>query len=102
MAKAIFNVLYKVIQSILNIILMPVNLLVVNLFPDFSSMITNFNNGVSRYIGGGISYFSSLLPPITKYVIVLYLTFLVSYYTISYSAHAIIKIFTIIKRIKFW
>ena len=102
MAKAIFNVLFSVIKTVLNILLAPINLLVVNLFPDFSSLISNFNSFVSTYIGSGIGYFSSILPPISKNIILLYLTFLISYYTITYSAHAIIKIFKIIQRIKFW
>jgi hypothetical protein len=102
MAKAIFNVLFKVIKSVLNILLAPVNLLVVNLFPDFSNMISAFNNGVQTIIGTGLGFFSHLFPPTTRSLIILYLTFLISYYTISYSAHAIIKIFKIIQRIKFW
>ena len=102
MAKAIFNVLFGIIKTILNLLLAPINLLVVNLFPDFSNLISNFNNTVSTYIGSGIGYFSSLLPPTTKSILLIYLTFLISYYTITYSAHAIIKIFKIIQRIKFW
>lgn len=102
MAKAIFNVFFKVIQSVLNIILLPINALIVNLFPDFSSMITTFNTAIRTYIGPTIGYFSSLLPPTTKTLLIIYLTFLISYYTISYSAHAIIKIFKIIQKIKFW
>lgn len=102
MAKALFNVLFGVIKTILNIGLSPINLLVVNLFPDFSSIISNFNSFVSTYVGSMIGYFSNLLPPITKNIIIIYLTFLISYYTISYTAHAIIKIFKIIQRIKFW
>lgn len=102
MAKAIFSVLFGVIKSILNIGLAPVNLLVVNLFPDFSNLISTFNTAVETYIGTGIGYFSSILPPNTRNIILLYLTFLISYYVVVYSAHAIIKIFKIIQRIKFW
>lgn len=102
MAKALFNVLFSVIKTILNIGLAPINLLVVNLFPDFSNLISTFNNGVQTYIGSAIGYFSSMLPPNTRNILLLYLTFLISYYTIVYSAHAIIKIFKIIQRIKFW
>lgn len=102
MAKAIFNVLFKVIKSVMNILLLPINALVANLFPDFSNLISTFNQGVQTYIGGGLGYFSSILPPNTKNLVLLYLTFLVSYYTIVYSAHAIIKIFHIIQRVKFW
>lgn len=102
MAKALFNVLFKIIQSALQIGLAPINLLVVNLFPDFSTLISTFNNNVNTYIGTKIGFFSILIPPFTKSLIILYLTFLISYYTISFSAHIIIKIFKIIQRIKFW
>lgn len=102
MAKAIFSVLFSVIKSILNIGLSPINLLVANLVPDFSSMITLFNSTVTRYIGVGIGFFSVLLPPTTKTLIGIYLLFLTTYYTITISAHAVLKIFKIIKAIKFW
>lgn len=102
MAKALFNVLFGVIKSILNIGLAPINLLVVNLFPDFSNLISTFNSTLTTYVSPTIGYFSSILPPNSRNIILLYLTFLVSYYTIVYSAHAIIKIFKIIQRIKFW
>lgn len=102
MAKAIFNVFFKIIQTVLNIVLLPVNALVVNLVPDFSAMISTFNNNVANYIGNGLGYFAYLLPPTTRNLISIYLLFLTAYYTITISAHAIIKIFAIIKRIKFW
>lgn len=102
MAKAIFNVLFKVLKSVLNIILLPINTLLVGVFPDFSNMISTFNSLISTYIGNTLSYFSSILPPTTRTLILIYLGFLVSYYTISYSVHAIIKIFKIIQKIKFW
>lgn len=102
MAKAIFNVLFKIIKTILDVGLAPVNLLVANLFPDFAILLSTFNNNVSRYVGGMIGYFSYMIPPTTKSLITLYLTFLISYYTISYAVHGVVKIFKIIQRIKFW
>lgn len=102
MAQAIFNVIFKVLQTILNIILLPINALLVGVFPDFSNMISKFNTLISTYVGNTLGYFSSMLPPTTRTLILIYLTFLVSYYTISYSVHAIIKIFKIIQKIKFW
>lgn len=102
MAQAIFNVIFKVLKSILNIVLFPINALLVGVFPDFSNMISTFNNLISTYIGNSLGYFSSILPPTTRTLILIYLGFLVSYYTISYSIHAIIKLFKIIQKIKFW
>lgn len=102
MAKAIFNVLFKIIKVVLDVGLSPVNLLVANLFPDFAILLSTFNNNVSRYVGGMLGYFSYMIPSTTKSLIVLYLTFLISYYSISYAVYAVIKIFKIIQRIKFW
>lgn len=102
MAKAIFKVLFKVITAVLNVILSPINLLVANLFPSFSTMISNFNSLVSTYVGSGLAWFSNIIPPMTLSLIVLYLTILISFYTISFTVHGIVKIFHIIQKIKFW
>lgn len=102
MAKAIFSVFFKVIKGIANVILAPVNLLVVNLFPNFSNLISTFNNAVSLFIGNGIAYFFNILPTNTRNLVLLWLTFLISYYSISLSIHAILKIYKLIKQIKIW
>lgn len=102
MINAIFNGLFKVLNFLLNIILTPINALVVNFFPDFNRMISSFTTAVDTYIGGGLAYFFSLLPEITRYVIVMYLTLLVGYYTLSVSLFAITKIWTLIQKIKVW
>lgn len=102
MINAIFNGLFKVLNFLLNIILTPINALVVNFFPDFNQMISSFTSAVDTYIGGGLAYFFSLLPEITRYVIVMYLTLLIGYYTLSVSLFAITKIWTLIQKIKVW
>lgn len=101
MAKAIFEVLFKVIVAITNTFLAPINLLVVNLVPDLSSLISKFNDAI-LIIGSKLGYFSSLLPPTTRTCITIYLTFLITYYTISISVHTILKVIRIIKAIKVW
>ena len=102
MAKAIFTVLLKFIKSIVNIFLAPINALVVNFFPDLSSLLSTFNSAVSRIIGGNLAFFSHLLPPMTRTFILLYLGLLISYYTITISVHLVLKIINIIRRVKIW
>lgn len=102
MIKAIINGIMKLVTSIIDIVLLPVNALINNIFPDFSSALSTFNNFITNYIGGSLSYFSSILPPITKNVIIIWLTFLITYYGIVWSYTLIIKIFNVIKKIKFW
>lgn len=102
MGKAIFTVLFKLIKSIADIILAPINLLVVNLIPDVSSLIGTFNTAVSRLLGTNLAFFAHLLPPITKNVILIYLGFLITFYTVVITAHAVLKVINIIKAIKIW
>lgn len=102
MIKAIINGIMKLVTSIIDIVLLPVNALINNIFPDFSSALSTFNNFITNYIGGSLSYFSSILPPITKNVIIIWLTFLITYYGIVWTYTLIIKIFNVIKKIKFW
>lgn len=102
MIKAIINGLMKLVTSILNIVLLPVNTLIANIFPDMSSAINTFTTFITNYVGGSLAYFSSILPPITRNIIVLWLTFLITYYGIVWSYSLIMKIWNVIQKIKFW
>lgn len=102
MAKAIFTVLLKFIKAVADVILSPINALVVNLVPDLSNLISSFNAGVTQVIGPNLAFFGAMLPPNTRTLILFYLGFLVAYYSISIGIHAILKILHIIQRIKVW
>ena len=81
MVKALFNVILNLVQSLIGIILVPINTLIEPLFPQsISTAITNFTNFLNTYIGGGIGFFSSLFPPIFRSLVALALTFTIGYY----------------------
>ncbi len=102
MINAIFSGLFKLLNSIIDLVLTPLNLLVSNIFPDFSQMVGSFTTAVDTYMGNGLAYFFSMLPGVTRYVVLLYLTLLIGYYTISVNAFAITKIWSLIQKIKVW
>lgn len=102
MAKAIFSVFFDVIKGIVDAFLIPVNALIVNVFPNFNNILNAFNTLIDRYIGNVVSWFSYLLPPNTRTLILFYLSALIVFYTITISAHAILKLIHIIKNIKIW
>ena len=102
MAKAIFKVFFKIIVALTNVILTPINLLVANLFPDLSSIIARFTYACNTYLGSGLSWFYNIIPTNARNLVTIYITILISYYTISISVHAILKVYTIIKNIKIW
>lgn len=102
MIKAIINGILNILMVVINIVLTPLNLLFDNLFPDVGSMISTFSTFVNQYVGGTLSYFFSLLPPIFRGLITSFITFVIAYYGVYYTYVGIKKIFDIIQKIKLW
>lgn len=100
--KYFFDSLLNFLIAVANIFLTPINTIISNNFPNVSSLISTFTNAVNNYLGNGISYFFSILPPNTRTLVLLYITFLIAFYTISFLVHAVIKIIEIIKAVKIW
>lgn len=102
MIKAIINGILNILMKVIDIVLTPLNLLFENLFPSATNLISNFNMFVDNYVAGGLVYFFEILPPITRSILVIWLTFVISYYGIYYSYVGIKKIFDVIQKIKLW
>lgn len=100
--KYFFNALLNFLVSVCNIFLAPINSIVSTYFPNVTQVINLFNSMVRNYLGSGITYFFSILPPNARNLVFLYITFLISFYTISLLVHAVIKVIEIIKAVKIW
>lgn len=100
--KAILNGLLTVLTGVVSFLLTPINALVDNLFPDMANAIATFNSFVDTYLGSNLAYFFSMFPPIFKSLLVLFFTFCIAYYTVHFTYIALVKIFTIIQKVKFW
>ena len=101
MVADILNGFLQLIVSLVNLVLTPVNALVSNIFPDFTNLINVFNQGHAFFARTG-AWIGTLIPPNTKTAILIYLTFLVTYYTIVLSVHTFTKVYVLIQRVKFW
>ena len=102
MIKSLLTGILKIIVKVLNIVLLPINLLIENIFPDMTTSIQAFNNFVNTYLGSTLTYFFHILPPIFRSILVVWLTFVISYYTVYYTYITLMKIWNIIQKIKFW
>lgn len=102
MIKAILNGLLSALTGVVNFLLTPINALVSNVFPDMAGAIATFNSFVSNYLGSNLSYFFSMFPPTFKALLVLFITFCAGYYTVYFTYIAVIKIFNVIQKVKFW
>ena len=102
MINALLNGLLSMITKLLNVLLLPINLIFSGIFPDFSSAISTFNNFVSTYLGASLGFFFHLFPPTFRNILFIWFTFLGAYYGIRFAYENAIKIFNIIQKIKFW
>lgn len=102
MIEKIINGIMNLATKTIDLVLTPVNSLIENIFPNFSTIIGYFNTFVNQYIGSTLGWFFNLLPPITKQVMLLWFTFLVVYYGIVWSYNLIVKTYNVIQKIKFW
>lgn len=100
--KAILNGILNALVGVVSFLLTPLNNLVSTLFPNMASAIGTFNSFVDNYLGSNLAYFFSMFPPIFKSLLVLFFTFCIAYYTVYFTYIMLVKIFTIIQKVKFW
>lgn len=101
-AFSLFDIFALFISFVLNLILLPINLLLSAFFPDFSDLIVKFSNFVVYFSSMPLNYFIGLIPPLTRSMLALWLVIAIGYYTFMYSYRAIIVVPTLIRKIKFW
>lgn len=100
--KAFFNAIYKLALDVVNILIYPITAFVSTLFPDLSTYISAIQQFLVGTIVPVMAWFTNLLPPITKAVILLWLGFLLVYYTAVWTYTLSVKIFNVIRKVKFW
>lgn len=100
MAKVLLTVFLGFIVTCLNFFLAPINLVIDTLFPSFATYIGTYNMVLTDYVGPMVGYVFHILPPLTRALIVFWFGFMITFYTVTYSLHAILKIKTMIHNIK--
>lgn len=99
---SILGFLFNIIIEIINIILSPLIAIFDFFVPNLGGVIESFTNFIVYMTSIPLDYFISLIPPMTKAMILFMITLKISYYTLIYSYKAIVVVPNLIKRIKFW
>lgn len=100
MAKTIFKVFMNLLLSIASIITAPVNAIIRNDFPSFSTQLQNFSTLLSNFVGSKLTYFIYIIPGNILTYITWIIDSLIILFTISIAAHTIIKVISLIKNVK--
>lgn len=101
MFAAIINFFLNLVATIIQVILVPINLIVTNVFPDLTSQINQVNSGISELFTG-IGWSLGLLPPGILPVLLFIITIEICKHTIWANARMIVKVWTVLQKIKFW
>jgi hypothetical protein len=101
MFKALFNIIINMIASVIQIIVWPINQIIVNVMPDVSDkilVVTNTLNTVFDAITWGLG----LLPSFLVETLLFIVTIEIAKHTIFTSTHMLIKVWNVFQKIKFW
>ena len=101
MFKLLFNGITSILANLLSVICWPINQLIEVALPDFSDKITFITDNLSG-VFSGLTWAISILPPVVITTLIFILTLEVAKHTIFTSTHALIKVWNLIQKIKFW
>lgn len=98
----ILNLLISVIQFLF----FPIDALFSTFFSGFSDNIevavSNINNFINNFVTMPLSWFFNILPPLTRTAIIIYITFLLSYYVFAFGYRTIKVAINLFQKVKFW
>lgn len=102
MINAIISGFMTFLQSTINLLLAPIDILCSNLMPNLSKYINMFNNFLDGYIPNTLAWVNNLLPPITQELLGIYLTLMIGLASTILAVHTYVFIYHIIQKIKLW
>lgn len=101
MFKLLFNGITGILANILSVICWPVNQVISSVLPDLSGKITYIIENLNT-VFSGLTWAISILPPVVVTTLLFILALEVAKHTIFTSTHALLKVWNLIQKIKFW
>lgn len=101
MFKALFSGIIGILANLLSVICWPLNQIIINVLPDLSEKITYVTDNLS-YVFSGLTWAISILPSVVVTTLLFILSLEVAKHTIFKSTHALIKVWNLLQKIKFW
>lgn len=101
MFKALFNIIINMLASIIQILCWPLNTIISAALPDLSAKITFVTNTIGS-IFNSISWGLGLLPNAVVEALLFIVLVEIAMHTIYKSTHALVKVWNVLQKIKFW
>lgn len=101
MFKSLFNVIINMIATVIQLIVWPINQIIVNAMPDVSDKILQVSTTFSS-VFDVITWALGLFPSIVIETMLFIVTIEIAKHTIYISTHTLIKVWNVFQKIKFW
>lgn len=101
MAKALLNVIMNLLASVLQLVTAPLGALINSALPDLADKIQETTTIILNFISD-LAWVVDILPPSVKTFMIFVLTLEIARHTIFKSTHALITLYNLFQKIKFW
>lgn len=101
MFKSLFNIVIKLVITLIQIVLWPLNQLTSNLFPTISDTIIQTSSSLVGMFDG-IGWALGLIPESIKTTIIIIITLEIAKHSCYVLTHIIVKVWNVIQKIKVW
>lgn len=101
MAKVLLKVLIGALSTIVQIVVLPLNVVISATMPDLTDKISFVTTNIPDYFSG-LGYALSWLPSTIVGILVFIISIEIAKYTIYLSVHGLIKVWNLFQKLKFW
>lgn len=101
MFKILFNIIINLMATIVQLVAWVPNRIISATLPDVNDKVTQVTNGISNLFSG-FEWGLSLIPPLALNVLVFVVIVEIAKHTIQISTHALIVVWNLFQKIKFW
>lgn len=101
MTQILFNAILVILTSLIQIVVLPINLLITNTMPDLSEKIIEISNNIETLFTS-LTWSLGVVPSSVIATLLFILSVEIARHTIFISTHVITLVLSVIRRIKFW
>lgn len=101
MIQLLFNSLINLLTGLIRLLVYPINLLITSALPDISSYITSTSNTIIQFFTN-LAWPLSIIPVGILNTLAFILLVEIAKHTIYISTHALLKMWNIFQKVKFW
>ena len=101
MFKALFNIILNMLATVIQIVVWPINQIIINTMPDVSDKVLQVTNTLNT-VFDAITWGLGLLPSIVVETLLFIVSVEIARHTIYISTKKLVSVWNLLQKIKFW